>query len=172
MPTVLHPERGLRAPETGRLGRVLFVSGAGLLAFSGVCLLRSSGPYLEIQTTSLVLFVAGAVLALAGEAARILSRERSVRPGSDWAEVLKARRVAFRLERLLRDPECAFCGKKESASGATSHKGPDKSPEGSTNAFGRCLNCGRTICPRCSFLKGLEMGAKSLRCPGCGGPIY
>ncbi len=172
MTTLLHPARGLRAPETGRLGRILVLSGAGLLAFSGVCLLRASGPYLEFQTTSLVLFGAGAVLALAGEAARILSRERGTHPGgSDWAEVLKARRVAFRAERVLRDPECAFCGKKEAGSGAA-RKGPERSPDGAHNAFGRCLNCGRTICPRCSFLKGVELGLKSLRCPGCGGPIY
>ena len=171
MTTLLHPGRGLRALETGRLGRVLFISGAGLLTFSGVCLLRTSGPYLEIQTTSLVLFAAGAILALAGETLRILSRERDSRSTSDWAEVLKARRVAFRLERVLRAPECAFCGKKEGANGA-GHKGSERSPEGGPSAFGRCLNCGRTSCPRCAFLKGLEMGLKSLRCPGCGGPIY
>jgi hypothetical protein len=172
MAIILHPGHGLRPHEAGRAGRILFVSGIGLLAFSGVCLLRTSGTYLEIQSTSLAVFAAGAFLALAGETIRALTRERGPHSTSDWDEVLKARRAASRIENVLRDPECAFCGKKEKGTGSGRRGGAARSPEAGSSAFGRCLNCGRTSCPRCSFLKGVEMGLKSLRCPGCGGPIY
>lgn len=171
MRLTLSLHRGSRGPEAGRLGRVLFVSGAGLLSFSAVCLLRSSGPYLEIQNTTLFLFATAVILILSGEMIRLAGRGREPAPKTDWLSNLWPRRgPSTRVAHILRESRCSFCGKSDAA-GLASRRVERKSAE-DPNAFGRCLNCGRTVCPRCAYLKGMEMGRTSLRCPGCGGQVY
>ena len=163
--------RFIRGPERGKVGRALFVSGAGLLSFSAVCLAKSSELYLEIQNTTLVLFAASVVMVLAGETIRFVRRDREPVRGPDLMEAVGLRRVAPKIERMLRDSRCAFCGKTSGAAGFHP-KGPRPDSERYSNTFGRCLNCGSTVCPRCSYLKGKEMGRDALRCPGCRGPVY
>jgi len=123
----------------GRLGRRLFVSGAGLLSFSSVCLMRREETYLKIQNSILLLFAISVVLILAGEAMRAVSHRRAG-------------------NRISVETLCCFCGKK--GDGAY------------LSAFVRCLGCGKTVCARCSALKGKEMDRNSGRCPGCGSQVY
>lgn len=163
--------RFYRVPERGKVGRALFVSGAGLLSFSAVCLARVSGPYLEIQSTTLVLFAVAAVMILAGETIRLASRSRERLSAGNLLESVGLRRLAPRIERILRDSRCAFCGKTSGTEGSQ-HKGLRTGSGGPYGTFGRCLNCGSTVCPRCAYLRGKEMGRDALRCPGCGGPVY
>ncbi len=174
--SALSPSRLPRIGISRRWGTVLLVSGSGLLAFASVCLFKTSESYLEIQGTTLFLFAVAVGLMLTGEMLRAAGRVRSGRPKWDWLESTGAHRLAGgRLTRLLLESKCAFCGK--SATSAGNGRKTERRPEGTEEAadshsFGRCLNCGRTVCPRCGFLKGLEMGRDSLRCPGCGGQVY
>lgn len=142
----------------GRLGRHLFVSGAGLLSFSSVCLMRREETYLEIQNSILLLFAISVVLILAGEAMRAVSHWWATRSSArSWADIrsYKARRAG---NRISVETRCAFCGK--GAEGAY------------PSAFARCLGCGKTVCARCSALKGKEMDRNSGRCPECGSQVY
>jgi hypothetical protein len=163
--------RFFRASEKGgQTGRVLLITGAGLLSFSAVCLARGSEAYMEIQNTTLVLFAASAAMVLAGEGIRFAQRARRTRVGPNTIEPVAVPRTAYRIERILRDSCCAFCGK--GGGKTSSHKNIPGEPVGSLGNFGRCLNCGSTVCARCAFVKGKEMGRDALRCPGCGGQVY
>jgi len=169
MTPALSIPRVYRESEFGKLGKALFVLGAGLLAFSSVCLMRRGDPYQEIQSTVLVLFAASAGFILAGESIRGLVHYREQRLGPRFINYLQIPKPEPRVEKGFVDVRCFFCGK--SVTGAGHKKGRAESANAASQ-FGRCLSCGKTVCPRCSYLKGLEMDRKSLRCPGCGGPVY
>jgi len=167
----LNIPRIFRGTEIGKLGKILFVSGAGLLSFSSVCLMRSADPFMEFQKSALVLFALAAAFVLTGETIRAVARYREQRFSPRFMDYLQqihqtttasAPRIAKRL-----DVRCAFCGKGVVGAGVRKNE-----PAEAKNQFGRCLSCGKTVCPRCSYLKGMEMGRKSLRCPACGGPVY
>jgi hypothetical protein len=164
--------RLFRGVEIGKLGKFLFVGGAGLLSFSSVCLLRSSDPFVEFQEPALVLFGLAAVIVIAGETIRAMARSREQRFSPSFMDRLQrihqtSTAASPRAVDKRADVRCAFCGKNVVGTGL--HKADEAEAE---NQFGRCLNCGKTACPRCSYLKGMEMGRKSLRCPACGGPVY
>lgn len=164
-------DRFFRCLKRVKVGRVLFVSGAGLLSFSAVCLAKRSELYLEIQNTILVLFAASVVMILVGETIRFATRNHEPLAAPDLMKSIGLRQVTPTIERILRDSRCAFCG-KTSGMARSRQKSPQPGSEGDPNSFGRCLNCGSTVCPRCAHLKGKEMGRDGLRCPGCGGPVY
>ncbi len=170
MTPALSVPRGYRGSEFGKLGTALFVLGAGLLTFSSVCLMRRGDPYQEIQSTVLVLFAASVGIILAGESIRGLVHYREQRLGPKFSDFLQIPKAAppRGVDKGL-DVRCFFCRKTVAGE---SHKKRRVEAANAESQFGRCLNCGKTVCPRCSYLKGLEMDRKSLRCPGCGGPVY
>jgi len=153
-----HDSRGTLARGGGRLGRGLFVSGAGLLSFSSVGLMRREEAYLEAQGILLLLFVLAAALTLAGEIMRAAAQHRMGSGPLSSLEAARQRRARAAREASRAETLCDFCG-----------KGSRSSPAGS---FNRCLSCGKTACGRCSDLKGKEMGRDSRRCPGCGSQTY
>jgi hypothetical protein len=160
-----------RGTEIGRLGRILFVSGAGLLSFSSVCLMRSADPFVDFQKSALILFGLAAVIVLTGETIRAVARYREQRFSPRFMDYLQqihqtTAASAPRMNKGL-DIRCAFCGKGVVGKGVRKNENSQAQSQ-----FGRCLSCGKTVCPRCSYLKGMEMGRKSLRCPACGGPVY
>ena len=167
----LNISRFFRGAEIGKLGKILFVSGAGLLSFSSVCLMRSADPFVEFQRSALILFGLAAVIILTGETIRALARYREQRFSPRFMDYLQQihRTTATAAPRVNKglDVRCAFCGKGVVGTGARRNEHAE-----AQNQFGGCLNCGKTVCPRCSYLKGMEMGRKSLRCPACGGPVY
>lgn len=155
---VHHDSRGTLARESGRLGRGLFVSGAGLLSFSSVGLMRREDSYLEVQGIMLLLFVLAAALTLAGEIMRAAAQHRTGGRSGSSPEAARLRRARAAREAARAETLCDFCGK-----GSRSAK---------AGSFNRCLSCGKTACGRCSDLKGKEMGRDSRRCPGCGSQTY
>lgn len=166
----LHISRLFRGAEFGKLGTFLFVSGTGLLSFSSVCLLRTSDAFVEFQEQALILFGLAAVIVLTGETIRTMVHYREQRFSPRFMDYLQwihqtATTAAPRVDKRL-DVRCAFCAKGVGTGVQRNERAEAE------NQFGRCLNCGKTVCPRCSYLKGMEMGRKSLRCPACGGPVY
>jgi len=154
----IHSSHVFRGRDASGWGKGLFVFGAGLLAFSSVCLMRRGEAYLEIQGTVLTLFALAAGMVLSGEAVRIVSHLKQ----KHWDGLERGRRMPKGQKTVFAislEIQCAFCGKKTLS---TAEYG----------AFTRCLGCGKTVCARCADLKGKEMGRDSSRCPGCGGQVY
>jgi hypothetical protein len=167
----LNIPRLFRGTEIGKLGKALFVSGTGLLSFSSVCLMRSADPFVDFQKSALILFGLAAFIVLTGESIRAVARYREQRFSPRFMDYLQqihqtATASVPKVNKGL-DVRCAFCGKGVAGSGVRRNESADAKSQ-----FGRCLSCGKTVCPRCSYLKGMEMGRKSLRCPACGGPVY
>ncbi len=162
-----------RWPETKMVGKILFLLGVGLLTFSSTCLLGFRDFCIEHSTAILSILVTSFVLILAGESIINLAGNIEPKPGRSrsflrWlAEPLNPMNT---LKILKRDFEhmCFFCGIDFVLPQVSESQEESQERDFDRLMFGICLGCGKAVCPRCAYMKGLEMKVKSLHCPGCG----
>jgi hypothetical protein len=162
-----------RWPETKMIGKILFLLGVGLLTFSSTCLLGFRDFCIEHSTAILFILVTSFVFILAGESIINLAGDIEPKPGRSrsflrWlAEPLNPMNT---LKILKRDIEhrCFFCGIDFVLPQVSESQEESQERDFDRLMFGICLGCGKAVCPRCAYMKGLEMKVKSLHCPGCG----
>jgi DNA-directed RNA polymerase subunit RPC12/RpoP len=162
-----------RWPEAKIVGKVLFLLGVGLLAFSGTSLLAFRDFCTEHSTVILSILVTSFVFILAGES--IVNLAGNIEPGMarrmlflPWlAEPLKPAKAPKILKRGI-EHRCAFCGIDFTLPQVSEGQEESQERDFDRLMFGICLGCGKAVCPRCAYMKGLEMKVRSLHCPGCG----
>jgi len=150
--------------EIRTLGKVLFVLGVGGLSFSGTCLLVfkdfcSEHPYLVffVLISSFGLILAGETILACAPQSPAADRRPFLRWLAEPVTKLKDRQ----------ERRCSFCGTNFVLPTVPRRRTDTEEREFDRLLFGVCLGCGKTVCPRCAYMKGFDMHRKSLHCPGC-----
>jgi len=157
----------LQSGEAKTAGKILFLLGVGFLFFSGTLLLGFKDFCAQHASVILIIFLTSLALLLVGESLIALSGHLDA--GAE------RKRLFFRWmaeplskPKPIQERQCSFCGMNFVLPPVSESENESRERDFDRPIFGVCLGCGKTVCPKCAYRKGLELKITSLHCPGCG----
>ncbi|MBN2198476.1 MAG: hypothetical protein JW747_01350 [Candidatus Aminicenantes bacterium] len=157
----------LQSGEVKTAGKILFLLGVGFLFFSGTLLVGFKDFSAQHASIILIVFLSSLALLLAGES--LIAVAGHLDSGAGRKKVF-FHWMAEPLSRPkpIQGRQCSFCGMNFILPPVSESENESRERDFDRPIFGVCLGCGKTVCPRCAYMKGQELKIKSLHCPGCG----